>query len=68
MASYDDHLKVGSNHGDLTVGQLRKRLVTARAHSQAVGRLAKTEIASIFSLSLPRIQRICATVKLDLDV
>lgn len=30
-------------------------------------RLTKTEIAIIFGLSLPRVQRICATVRLDLE-
>lgn len=39
MGLYDDHLLVGSNHGTLTMGQLRKQLVTARAHSPAVGRM-----------------------------
>lgn len=39
MARYDDDLKVGSNHGNLTVGDLRKRLEIARAHSPATGRM-----------------------------
>ena len=49
MASYDDHLKVGSNHGSTTVGQLRKQLVTARANSPAVGRMNPNYLAAIRS-------------------
>jgi hypothetical protein len=49
MARYDDDLKVGKNHGDLTVGQLRKRLVTARANSPAVGRMNPNYLAAIRS-------------------
>jgi hypothetical protein len=39
MARYDDDLLVGPAYGGMTMGELRRRLVIARAHSPAVGRM-----------------------------
>lgn len=49
MPLYDDHLRVGPNHGTLTMGQLRCRLEKARMNSPAVGRLNPNYLDAIRS-------------------